>query len=177
MTAARQLQLAAASRGDAVFDETGAYRYRLSRELGGARTVCWVMLNPSTADHERDDPTLKRCIGFARALGYGRLDVVNLFALRSSDPSALETHPDPIGPANDEHIVAVARAAQLVICAWGAGGSLLDRDAHVRGLLERAGVSLFALAFTGDGAPRHPLARGRSRIPDDAKPILWSGGP
>ena len=78
------------------------------------------MLNPSTADAERDDPTIRRCIGFSRAWGFGGAEMVNLFALRSTDPGRLREAADPVGPGNVAHIADAARGATQVIAAWGA---------------------------------------------------------
>ncbi len=97
------------SRTGADFDGTGAYRYSLWREWDSRRPiVAFVMLNPSTADAAKDDPTIRRCASFARSWGYGSLEVVNLFAYRASEPKRLRQTPDPIGPANDDYLVDAA---------------------------------------------------------------------
>ena len=159
----------------------GPYRYRLWRVLRatpGLRCV-FVMLNPSTADARVDDPTLRRCIGFASDLGFQRLDVVNLFAWRATDPRWLrrrvvdDGHAVVIGPENDRHIVATCVGADLVIAAWGAHGSLGDRDLDVVRLLESAGVVLHMLDVTVEGQPRHPLYLPRSARP---RPMKLSAG-
>lgn len=152
------------------FSPCGVYRYRLTREIAGGIGACtFVMLNPSTATAEVDDPTIRRCIGFARSWGFGRLVVVNLFALRSTDPAALSAHAEPIGPDNDAAIVEASLEATRVICAWGAHGSLRGRDAHVARLLLDRDVPLHALAVTKYGAPGHPLY-----LPKDARPARWA---
>jgi len=146
------------ARGDAVISACGTYRYLLQR-FWDARleSLNFVMLNPSTADASLDDPSIRRCLGFARTLGYGSLEVTNLFGLRSTDPRALRGHADPIGPENDEQIVSSAKVCHLTICAWGALGSYLGRANHVLGLLRKAGIAPHALAVTQDGQPKHPL--------------------
>jgi len=137
-----------------VIDPTGQYRYTLWRECGPADArVAFVMLNPSTADATRDDPTIRRVIGFARSWGYGSVEVVNLFAYRAPYPRILRTVPDPIGPQNDRYLVQAVRRAQLVVAAWGTG-HLPGRDRAVIGLL---GESLYCLGTTQGGCPRHPL--------------------
>src|SRR5262249_14212908 len=94
----------------AVISDCGRYRYSLTRRWGDAAEprALFVMLNPSTADAEQDDPTIRRCIGFAKAWGMGSLEVVNLYALRATDPAALLSAPDPIGPKNDTMITSAA---------------------------------------------------------------------
>jgi len=145
-------------RGGATFDETGRYRYRLWRRLGdGSTRVCFVLLNPSTADATRDDPTIRRCVGFARAWGFDRMDAVNCFAWRATDPRALRTAWDPVGPRNDAAIRRCAREADLVVAAWGNHAALLGRSARVCRILEETGASLWSFGVTGAGEPRHPL--------------------
>lgn len=142
----------------AVFSEDGAYRYRLRRRWEVGPLVTFVMLNPSTADHEVLDPTVRRCVGFAQREGAGALEVVNVFALRSTDPKALYGHPDPIGPGNDEHILTAAAESRLVIAAWGHHPAKLGgRGEAVRRLLADHGIALHHLGLTKDSYPRHPL--------------------
>src|SRR5262245_13227298 len=101
----------------------GRYRYALTRTWGDPKkVVCWVMLNPSTADADQDDPTIRRCLGFSRAWGAGGLVVVNLFALRATDPDQLRIAADPVGPDNDSHL-STAAFGRLVVAAWGARGA------------------------------------------------------
>lgn len=151
----------------AVLSPCKAYRYRLERSWDrGATSVAFLMLNPSTADASNDDPTIRRCIGFAKAWGFGGLIVGNLFALRSTDPKALYDHPDPVGPRNDEHLRAIAKDAELIVCAWGAHGALRGRGVEVAGILD--GANLAALSVTKDGHPGHPLY-----IPANAQPKAW----
>src|SRR4051794_16373452 len=111
---------------DAVLSPDGQYRYRLERTWEArAGTVTWIMLNPSTADAEVDDPTLTRCLSFTRAAGWGRLLVVNLFALRSTDPAQLAQHADPVGPRNLDHVREALQEANLIVAAWGAHAMVL----------------------------------------------------
>lgn len=143
----------------AIIDGSGLFRYRLWRALGqpAEGRVLFVMLNPSTADASVDDPTIRRCIGFARRWGAGALDVVNLYALRATDPGELRRAADPVGPDNDRHIVEAAREASIIVCAWGAHPFARRRAAHVSGLLRAVGTPLECLHVTADGSPRHPL--------------------
>jgi len=141
----------------------GRYRYSLWRFWDKALSpLVWVMLNPSTADETQNDPTIRRCIGFARELGHGGIVVVNLFALRSTSPAALAADigagQDPIGPKNNEHIASQVRAASRVICAWGPNGMLKDRDKAVFRLLQECSEKVECLGLTKTTAcPRHPL--------------------
>ncbi len=142
--------------GGATFDTSGLYRYHLWRAWGrGERRVAFIMLNPSTADGQRDDPTVRRCLGFARAWGYDALDVVNLFAYRTPRPADVRAAADPVGPDNDRFLLDVTARAGLVVAAWGNHGAWLGRTDAVRHLL--ADVPLHCLALTGQGQPRHPL--------------------
>lgn len=144
-------------------DATGEspWRYRLWRYVDGAddlRQVTFIMLNPSTADALKDDPTVRRCLGFARSWGYGRLAVVNLFALRATNPHHL-TNPNvcPIGPENDGHILTEARDADLVVAAWGARGNFMGRAGFVLAMLRRNGIDVHCIRRTKHGHPEHPL--------------------
>ncbi len=141
----------------AVFDPTGIYRYALWREWnpGGAR-VGFIMLNPSTADVTSNDPTVRRCIGLARAWGYGAVEVASLFAYRATTPATLREASDPVGPDNDRYILDLVARVENVILAWGNYGSLLERDRTVLRLLSGRG-NLYCLQITQAGQPRHPL--------------------
>ena len=141
-------------RGTAALSADRAYRYLLTRRWGDGSAMTWIMLNPSTADAAEDDPTIRRCIGFARREGCEAIQVVNLFALRAADPRDLLASPDPAGPGNDGFLLARPLAA-CTIAAWGARGSLHGRSAEVRAML--AGARLLCLGVTSGGEPRHPL--------------------
>jgi hypothetical protein len=121
----------------ATFSEDKLYRYRLWRmweEMPGG-TVLFVMLNPSTADADRFDPTVRRCFGFARDWGFGSMEVVNLFALRSTYPEQLKKVSDPVGPENDAIILKAVKESDLVVAAWGIHGKLHGRDMAVQKLV------------------------------------------
>ena len=139
----------------AVMSDCDRYRYFLSRRLGcSSRIVAFIGLNPSTADATHDDPTIRRCVGFARCRDAGMLVMVNLFALRSTDPAALRTHIDPIGPDNDAWIDYAISVADVVIAAWGNGGLLLGRSDTVS---SRYKGRLEAFEVTKAKMPKHPL--------------------
>lgn len=140
---------------NAVFSRCRTWRYTLTRTWDETRpSLLFVLLNPSTADAQRDDPTKRRGMGFARRWGYGRVVFVNLFAYRSTDPKALRQAADPIGPRNDFYIKREAAVADRIVCAWGVHGTWMDRDRAVMDLLPRP---LYCLGLTKAGQPRHPL--------------------
>jgi hypothetical protein len=159
------------SESGATFSACRRWRYRLWRRWDGARPVAnFLMLNPSTADEVKLDPTCTRARDYAERWGYGALIVTNVFAWRATDPEALNSAQDPVGPKNDRAILRAAREAAIVVCAWGNHGAHLGRaDAVVR-LLERARVPLHALRVNGTGAPAHPLY-----LPASLAPLRWSG--
>lgn len=145
----------------AIISDCGKYRYRLAREIvpAGEGSCCFIMLNPSTADADKDDPTIRRCIRYARDLGYARLEVVNLFAYRATSPETLYalSRRDAIGPGNDLHMLDSCGPAKIVICAWGNHGRLHDRGAEVLLSLRRQGLRPMALKIGKLGHPGHPL--------------------
>ena len=140
--------------GSAVFSRCGRYRYVLRREWDLTRpVVLFIGLNPSTADAQRDDPTIRRCIGFAHDLGYGSVIVANLFAFRATKPADLRRAGDPVGPRNNWWLGRLRREARLTVAAWGVHGKLRSRDEEF--LAE--GGELYCLGRTKGGCPRHPL--------------------
>lgn len=143
----------------AILSPDGVYRYTLTRDWApDGRRALFIMLNPSTADAANDDPTIVRCIRFAQRFGCDGLKVVNLYALRSTDPRGLWWHQDPVGPDNNHHIHDALCSAETtdapVIAAWGAHARP-DRVAEVMAL--RGMESCQALGLTKAGQPRHPL--------------------
>lgn len=143
----------------AVLSSCGVYRYLLTRGVMQEKNLLYVMLNPSTADSEDDDNTVRRCVSLGRNVGYDHIRVVNLFALRSTDPGALKKHNDPVGPDNDAVIVKYAKEATRIVLAWGTTGRLYNRDRDVVSLIKDNGCADKVLCFgkTKDGSPRHPL--------------------
>lgn len=139
-------------RGKPVLDGAG-------HQIGKPRSVVFIMLNPSTADGSVDDPTIRRCVGFAKAWGYDRLEVVNLFAYRATNPRDLLqlSHVDPVGDENQRHIEEALCGYPLgkIVCAWGSHGSHLEQGETVLGWLGYR--PRYALGLTSSGQPRHPL--------------------
>lgn len=147
-----------------LFSPCRLYRYTLWRDFGTSFLfdggnkmkegfVQFIGLNPSTADETRDDPTIRRCIGFAKSWGYGAMCMTNLFAWRDTSPIGMKREASPIGPENDHWICAIAKEAGIVIAAWGHHGRHLDRAAQVEKLIS----NLMCLKVTQEGQPSHPL--------------------
>jgi hypothetical protein len=148
------------------FSLDGRYRYELTRRWARGPVACWVMLNPSTADAVTDDATIRRCTRFTRDWGLSGMVVVNLFAYRTVSPAELKREVAPIGPLNDEAIHDAAVRARVVIAAWGAHGSFMDRANNVHDALNSFLLApLTCLGMTMDGSPRHPL-----RLPASLRP-------
>lgn len=154
---------------DTILSPCRTYRYSLWREWsGGEGYVMFIGLNPSTADETKDDPTIRRCVAFARDWGYSGLCMTNLFAYRATQPADMLRAEDPIGPANDFYLVTLAANASVVVAAWGNHGTHLRRDAAVHKLIN--GMS--CLATTKDGNPGHPLY-----LPKTLTPQPWAPAP
>lgn len=125
----------------------------------GEPKVCvFVMLNPSTADGETDDATIRRCVGFAQSWQYDRVEIINLFAYRATNPQdilKMDHRGDPVGWENQEYVNRAMQDADLVVCAWGAHGSHIGQDETMIGWLGPR--KLYALKITKNGHPAHPL--------------------
>jgi hypothetical protein len=140
------------------FSPDRKYRWSLHRIWQpAAPLVCYVLLNPSTADETTNDPTVSRCQTRALNDGYGGLIVVNIFAWRSTNPTALYEIADPVGADNDAAILTAARNSRMVVCGWGKHGALRDRGREVLELIRSAGKMPHALRINSDGSPEHPL--------------------
>ena len=147
---------------EATFSDCGRYRYTLSRIWGGhhdrrRKVANFIMLNPSTATETDNDPTVWRCMQRAKQMGFDAMLVTNLFGYRATDPADMLAQEDPVGAGNDQAILDCARSSDIVICAWGVHGAHMDRDLFVLEMLAANGIELYALEFTRDGFPRHPL--------------------
>ena len=142
-------------RSPATFSPCRNYRYSLWREWGADSLgyAMFIGLNPSTADETRDDPTVRRCINFAKDWGFGALCMTNLFAFRATDPTVMKVQSDPNGPDNNATLKKLATDAGVVVAAWGTHGTHRGRDKEVLGMLP----GLKCLALTKDGLPKHPL--------------------
>lgn len=142
----------------------GLYRYSLWRQWAPGPRVMFIGLNPSTADATLDDPTIRRCIGFARAWGYSGLMMTNLFAWRDTEPRNMMAVTDPVGPDNDRVLRLGYERAALTVAAWGAHGTHDGRDKVIRAMLP----DLHYLRLTKHGHPGHPLY-----LPAALQPVKW----
>ena len=171
----------------AEFSPCGTHRFRLGRTWGEDRRVCFIGLNPSTATHLVDDPTVRRWTHFARAWGYHGFIAVNLYPFRSSTPAACKqwSEYEKNGPdweardrmqQNLQIVATTAKACDLVVACWGAGAWDQNWVDHV--VEEVTGdvepwPNIYCFGKSQDGSPMHPMARGKHRIPDTAQPVLW----
>lgn len=144
---------------DAVLSDCGTYRYRLDRTWGPGPKCVFIMLNPSTADATQDDPTIRRCIGFAKREECGSLTVVNLMAYRATKPVDLpDGMQERAGPDNGWHVRRVlSETAGPIILAWGANKLGRAHAIYVKSLIERTGKAAYALHVNADGSFKHPL--------------------
>lgn len=143
----------------ALISECGEYRYWLRRDEllpSGNGNVLFVLLNPSKADASTDDKTLVKCMNYARRWGYDSLTIANLYSYRSTAPTFLWQHEDPVGPNNDEWLKQLVVGRELVVCGWG-DNARQQRVVEVCLLMKEAGVELHCLGTTKAGAPKHPL--------------------
>lgn len=144
----------------AVISDCGKYRYSLTRRWSDLPLVTFVMLNPSTADAENDDPTIRRCIAFAKKWNFGGIRVLNLFAVRATDPKNMYLATDPVGAENKEHFDRAFRYAdkdEMIVCAWGVHGDFMGQDEQVLGWFDSYCLKVQCLGVTKNGQPRHPL--------------------
>jgi len=148
----------------AQFSPCRTWRYALWRiwanqtnPEGLGRYVAFIGLNPSTADETANDPTVTRCVNYARAWGYDGLYMLNIFAYRATDPKDMRAAADPIGPHNDNAIMMTCSMMELVVAAWGTYGEYRNRAKHVEQLLLEYKRQVHCLGVTKHGYPRHPL--------------------
>ena len=144
-------------RNGAEFSTNGLYRYRLWRVWAPGPRLGFIGLNPSTACAEHDDPTIRKCVGFAKRSGFGGIEVCNLFALRSRWPRALGEAADPVGPDNDSFLSKMSVRVAACVACWGNHGGLWGRDAVVEALMRSRRIQLKCLTVTAKGKPGHPL--------------------
>lgn len=150
----------------AILSDDRKYRYRLDREIEGedpANVLGVIMINPSTADEETNDPTIRRLLGFAKNYGCGTLSVCNLFALRSPDVRDLKKDPDPVGPDNWRHLSILMEDSRQgrVVVAFGSYNKIpklyMDCVPKLKDLADIHGTTLWTWGTNRDGSPKHPL--------------------
>ena len=155
------------SDGWAHFSADRKYRYLLGRRIGiSDRSLLFIMLNPGTADETHNDPTIRRCIGFAERWKFGVMEVANLFAFRTSYVTELRRADEPIGSDNDEWISEALTTADRVVLAWGNQGVYKERSGHVRRMVLNV-AQPYHLGLNKTGEPKHPLY-----LPASTAPIL-----
>jgi hypothetical protein len=153
----------------AEFSACRRWRYLLWRHWDEKKpAVNFLMLNPSTADEHKLDPTCSRARDYAERWGYGALIVTNVFGWRATDPDDMKAAKDPVGPGNDAAIVRAARESAIVVCAWGNHGAYRDRSKHVFKILSEEKIALYSLRVNANGEPAHPLY-----LPGRLKPTAW----
>lgn len=177
-----QPDLFASMEMSAVISECGSYRTELRRVWNRDLPLLVVcMLNPSTADHQKNDPTIVTLIHFAKLWGYGGLLIVNLFAFRASEPAAMMKASEPFGPngATLASAMDYARAnGGRLLAAWGNHGDHHDRaEWFSNRALQIYRLTLICLGTTKGWKPKHPMARGKHRIPRDQQPVIWREPP
>jgi hypothetical protein len=173
-------------RRDAVFKGEDC-RLLLTRAWGEGPTVCFIGCNPSRAGKKADDPTSLWWINWSQALGFGRYTAVNLYPFVSSSPAECRRRADWQNNGPDWHArdmlhhnvdvgAAAAKAADRVIAYWGA---IAWDDAWIEHVLDaiQTGVEpypdIYCFGRTASGAPMHPMARGKHRLPRDVQPTIW----
>lgn len=154
-----------------VFSPDRVYRYTLLHSWRGLldaedRIACWIALNPSTADENQLDPTLRRIRGYSMRWGYNGFMMLNAFAFRATDPREMEAAADPVGPDNDKWLLSETAKADRVFCCWGTHAKLGGRQTHLLELLKDR--PLHYLRLTSGGFPSHPLY-----LPSDLEPVRW----
>jgi len=156
---------------ECVFSDDRKYRYTLHHEwCPNKPTAAFIGLNPSTADEQELDPTLRRIRGFCESWGFGSFTMLNLFAFRATDPRDMKSAVDPIGPMNDDMIVKTCMSCNMIIACWGNHGSFMGRSKRTKSMLTNHRFNVSYLKMTKAGEPSHPLYLSKS-----LKPILWIG--
>ncbi len=157
------------SESGAKFSQCRKWRYLLWRRWAEGPVANFLMLNPSTADEVKLDPSCTRARNYAEQWRFGTLVVTNLFGWRATDPGDMKVAREPVGRGNDKAILSAARSADQVVCSWGNHGLHLERSRYVVDYLRKAGVKLHVLRMNGCGEPAHPLY-----LPGKLQPAPWN---
>lgn len=146
----------------AIISKDKIYRYKLSRTWDSTKpTILFIGLNPSIADENIDDPTITRCINFAKDWGYGTLLMANLFAFRSTYPKDIYLIDNPIGKDNDHYLLECVTQSDLIVACWGNNGTYMNREKVITELVP----NLYCLQKNKNGTPHHPLRPPRNIHP------------
>jgi hypothetical protein len=157
------------TRKTALFSDCQKYRFHLSREWDVIKpSICWILLNPSTADENVLDNTLTRCLDYSVQWGFGSMHITNIFAFRATDPKNMMAAKDPVGPDNDGYLTLIPRMCELTVAGWGNGGLYLERWKEIEKLTTMRDIKLKCLRKTKSGQPSHPLY-----LPKDLELIDW----
>ncbi len=151
--------------GEAVFSTCGLYRYYLTRSWGSGSLCTFIMLNPHKANADITDPTIRRCMGFAKAWGFDGIEAVNLFAVKEGDPSKLKGYTDPVGPDNDEWLRNTIINSEFLLVAWGNHGDIMNRGEEVLKMCNNLEKTIHCLMVNKNGQPKHPLYVSGSAVP------------
>lgn len=145
----------------ATFSPGREHRYHLLRlwdvSVKPLKLCMFIGLNPSTADEKQDDPTVRRCVAFAKRLGCHGMHMMNIFAYRATDPDVMKRAFDPVGEDNDDWLRVIALDSAFTIACWGVHGQHLSRGVQVKRILSKITPSLCCFGMTKDGHPKHPL--------------------
>lgn len=155
----------------AKFSPCRVWRYSLWRIWDHEKPkAVFIGLNPSTADEQKNDPTIRRCIGFCKEWGYGSYYMLNLFGFRATDPKDMKSHKNPIGEGNDKEIRRISNRGDLIVACWGANGGHLNRDLTVLKILKDDDLDVYCLGVTKNGYAKHPLY-----LSGDEVPVRYAG--
>ncbi len=150
----------------ATFSPDRIHRYALWRTWDKSKGIAmFIGLNPSTADEVKNDPTVTRCINYAKRWGYGGMIMSNIFAFRATDPKVMKAAIDPVGAENDKWLLKLAEEASIIMAVWGNHGEFKKRGKAVMNLFE--GIELHCLTMNKTGHPKHPLY-----CSNELKPVL-----
>jgi len=141
----------------AFFSKDKKYRYLLTRSWDKTKpSCCFICINPSKANDTDNDNTVTSCINKAKDLGFGSIEMVNLFGLVDTNRDLLYEIKDPVGPENDKYLKNSVNRCDKIIVAWGNGGNYMNRDMVILEILKKSGKTISCLAKNDGGQPRHP---------------------
>lgn len=143
--------------GYAIFSFDKKYRYTLGRKWSNNGICLFILLNPSTADAFKLDPTITRAYNLSKRLGYGELIILNIFAIRGSNPDIIKDVADPVGTLNNYYIKKTVKKSDLIILGWGNHGKINNRSSEIINIINKIGKEYHVLDINKSGEPKHPL--------------------